>query len=967
METLVPGVKLTRLPVTIKNIDSVAYGPDGRLYAAGYDGRIHVLHDSDGDGLEDKVDLFWSKPGDLLTPVGILVTQEGVYVAARGKIALLKDTDGDGHADESETVASEWVQETNNSDTRNDAAGLAIDAEGNLYFSLGCMSYSKAWLLDDDGKSRYDRTSERGTILKVSPDRKDREIVATGLRFIVGIDFNRHGDLFATDQEGDTWFPGGNPRDELLHILPGRHYGFPFRHPKYAPDLVDEPSVVGFSPQHQSACGFRFNDQRANRKPFGPKHWNDNAIVTGFSRGKLWRVPLAKTRAGYVGKQIQFAAFESLLTDVAISPTGELLLTGHSGSPDWGAGPAANGHLYKVTFDRSAPQPVTAWSAGPLEVKVAFDRPVALNELETPEIEMGRYVWEGDQYEWIYPGYEVVKAAKRAVCRQLEVSARKISDDGRTVTFTTLPQAWRSRYRITLPGVVAADSGQTSNGSTIELSFDMGGAHAQWSVQGETSASWSGWLPHLDTNVVQTMTAGSADHKRLLQQLQKPGRLAMRSLLVLPGKEVSFRFESSGPFVVQYREKKVKSKPTKKKHVAEFTIAANHAPQHPKPRGGREQVLPTEEVHLAIEVQTGTSDDAFFFDTSYHADYDPHERPLRLEHLIVPWAPNIQPPVESEEDGWSGERIAGDPEKGREIFFGKEANCAACHAFAGRGGTVAADLTVSIHRDPAAVMKDIIEPSRSINPDYVSYLVLTEDGRTLTGLFQSADDERVTLFDSAAKQHTIQRDEIEEIRASSVSLMPTGFDKLGKEKLQNLVAFLCTEDVVAKGNGMATGVIRRDFWLNVPGSGVEALTKLDRFPNQPTGTGLLTRFEGPVNGKNQYGARVYGYVHPPTTGQYTFWLAADDEAELWLSSTDRPEDKKQILSLRRWTRPRRWNAYPEQESKPIQLEAGKRYFIEARHHEATVDDCLAVGWRLPDGKLERPIPGKRLSSADAMK
>lgn len=97
--------------------------------------------------------------------------------------------------------------------------------------------------------------------------------------------------------------------------------------------------------------------------------------MTGFSRGKLWRSPLAKTRAGYVGKQIQFAAFESLPTDVAISPTGDLLVTTHSGHPDWGAGPAADGHLYKLIFDRNAPQPVAAWPASPVEVKIAFDQP----------------------------------------------------------------------------------------------------------------------------------------------------------------------------------------------------------------------------------------------------------------------------------------------------------------------------------------------------------------------------------------------------------------------------------------------------------------------------------------------------------------------------------------------------------------------------------------------------------------
>lgn len=135
----------------------------------------------------------------------------------------------------------------------------------------------------------------------------------------------------------------------------------------------------------------------------------------------------------------------------------------------------------------------------------------------------------------------------------------------------------------------------------------------------------------------------------------------------------------------------------------------------------------------------------------------------------------------------------------------------------------------------------------------------------------------------------VKRDDIEIIRASSVSLMPTGFDKLGKEKLQDLVAFLCTEDAKAKKKGLSTGVIRRDHWKSVPGSGIDALKKFKTYPNKPTKTGLLTRFEGPVNGEDGYGSRIRGYIHPPQTGDYTFWVAADDSAELWLSTDATPK------------------------------------------------------------------------------
>ena len=102
----------------------------------------------------------------------------------------------------------------------------------------------------------------------------------------MSLQFNKHGDLFVTDQEGATWVPNGNPFDELLHIPLGaeeksRHFGFPPRHPRWLPDVVDEPSVFDYAPQHESTCGFRFNGPAPGRGRFGPEWWAGDAIGTG--------------------------------------------------------------------------------------------------------------------------------------------------------------------------------------------------------------------------------------------------------------------------------------------------------------------------------------------------------------------------------------------------------------------------------------------------------------------------------------------------------------------------------------------------------------------------------------------------------------------------------------------------------------------------------------------------------------
>src|SRR4051812_29760375 len=82
---LVPGFSVRELPVHISNINNLRFRPDGTLSALGYDGRVHLLRDKDGDGLEEEDALFWEKP-TLSVPVGMAWTKDGLYVSSHGKI-----------------------------------------------------------------------------------------------------------------------------------------------------------------------------------------------------------------------------------------------------------------------------------------------------------------------------------------------------------------------------------------------------------------------------------------------------------------------------------------------------------------------------------------------------------------------------------------------------------------------------------------------------------------------------------------------------------------------------------------------------------------------------------------------------------------------------------------------------------------------------------------------------------------
>jgi hypothetical protein len=158
------------------------------------------------------------------------------------------------------------------------------------------------------------------------------------------------------------------------------------------------------------------------------------------------------------------------------------------------------------------------------------------------------------------------------------------------------------------------------------------------------------------------------------------------------------------------------------------------------------------------------------------------------------------------------------------------------------------------------------------------------------------------------------------------------------------------------------GVILREFWKGLPGGEVDALRNSPRFREAPSGTSLHELFEAPVDWADDYGTRMRGFVHPPETGNYVFWIASDDQSELWLSPDESPDRKVLVARTPVFAPPRGWDTAPEQKSKPVRLDAGRKYYIEALHKEGSGGDSVSVGWQLPGGTMERPIPAPRLSA-----
>jgi hypothetical protein len=138
-----------------------------------------------------------------------------------------------------------------------------------------------------------------------------------------------------------------------------------------------------------------------------------------------------------------------------------------------------------------------------------------------------------------------------------------------------------------------------------------------------------------------------------------------------------------------------------------------------------------------------------------------------------------------------------------------------------------------------------------------------------------------------------------------------------------------------------------ETWLNVGGVSVGDLTRSSRFSQAADEMIPLSTLESPANRGNNFGARLRVCVVPPTTGEYTFWIASDDQSELWLSPNSTPADKVKICSLGQWVSPRAWSANSSQQSAPVYMEAGKRYYLEMLHKESNGGDHAAVAWSGP--------------------
>lgn len=262
-----------KLPITsgvkVWNPVQIVRGPDGVMFAANNTGEIYSLHDTDGDGLEDHAELFCNVSDDgLRAPAGLVFQGRDLYAGTAQEVRIYTDTNGDGKADSSRIFFDNIPHSEHPYEY---TSALTFGPDGHLYLVLTTDSWNAGASPDPEGW--------RGAILRISPDGKEAERFATGVRSVPAMAFNEYGDLLFVDNAG-----GGNPTEELNVALQGHFYGHnPAKYeqpPVTSPvhDLQTElaPAGMAFNPAHNDFDGTAGDLFIAF---YGPgERWNRGAI-----------------------------------------------------------------------------------------------------------------------------------------------------------------------------------------------------------------------------------------------------------------------------------------------------------------------------------------------------------------------------------------------------------------------------------------------------------------------------------------------------------------------------------------------------------------------------------------------------------------------------------------------------------------------------------------------------------------
>lgn len=152
--------------------------------------------------------------------------------------------------------------------------------------------------------------------------------------------------------------------------------------------------------------------------------------------------------------------------------------------------------------------------------------------------------------------------------------------------------------------------------------------------------------------------------------------------------------------------------------------------------------------------------------------------------------------------------------------------------------------------------------------------------------------------------------------------------------------------VATIANEYVAGVVKFEAYTGIGGTAVDGLISDPKYPASPDEVRILTAIDTPNGYADNYGARVSGFIIPPSSGDYYFFIRSDDASQLWLSTDDKPANLQLVAEETGCCA-----AFMEPDtgdpatSAPITVVGGRRYYFEALVKEGGGGDFLQVAAR----------------------
>ena len=348
----------------VLEVGGLAFRPDGKLLVCTRRGEIWLVSNPTSNNPADVK--FTKFASGLHEALGLhVIDDKTVYVGQRPELTKVIDSNGDGVADEFNTVSDSWGV---SGDYHEYCFGPAVDKAGDMYVTLNVGF----------GGGHQAKGAFRGWCMKIDPKTGKTEPFAYGLRSPNGVTVSPDGDLFYADNQGE-WCAS----NKLCHVQKGKFYGHQasLRWLKDSPFADKSDKVVSgmlydgqSAPGKTNPKGFPDVERPAIWFPYGrmgqsvsePK-WDTTAgkfgpfagqcFVGDQTKAVVMRVALEKVNGVFQGACFPFrAGFQCGVNRLAFGPDGSLYL-GQT-NRGWGSLGGKPQGLQRLTFTGELPTEV---------------------------------------------------------------------------------------------------------------------------------------------------------------------------------------------------------------------------------------------------------------------------------------------------------------------------------------------------------------------------------------------------------------------------------------------------------------------------------------------------------------------------------------------------------------------------------------------------------------------------------